>query len=218
MTWRLLIASVAGCLLTDVGAAAAAGGCFPQCRSGFTCTDRGQCAPSIVEVAPTDASSPDVSPPAASETAFAVSLGGGYVPAGVAGPGAASAGILELNLARSLGRGDLRVGVIVAQESTYYQSSLAVFLVASAYHYVGSGVYAWGGGIGFGYASLSPKAQYHADDGSTAELVSYFVPAMLRLGARRDFEIALKTGIVGVFGFGGEVDPFAALSIGFVTW
>ncbi len=214
MTWRLLIAGVAGCLATGVGAAAAAGGCFPQCRSGFTCTDRGQCAPSIVEVAPADASSPS----AANETAFAASVGGGYVPAGVAGPGAASAGILELNLARSVGRGDLRVGLIVAQESTYYQSSLALFLVASAYRYVGSGVYAWGGGVGVGYASLSPKAQYHADDGSTGELVSYFVPAMLRLGARRDFEVALKTGIVGVLGFGGEVDPFAALSIGFATW
>jgi hypothetical protein len=161
---------------------------------------------------------PAPSPPTRRELAFAASVFGAYVPAGLAGPGAASAELLELDVVRAREHGDVRFGVIAAHESTYYQSSLAVLLVANTHHYIGSGLYAWGGGVGFGYASLSPKGRYHADNGGTAELASYLVPVLLRLGPQRKFEIALKTGVVAILGFGGEVDPFAGLYAGFVTW
>jgi|HubBroStandDraft_1064217.scaffolds.fasta_scaffold50611_2 hypothetical protein len=163
---------------------------------------------------PSGAVESDSSP--STERAFAASIGGVFVPSGVAGPGAVTAGFLQAEMAWRGSRGDVRAGLMGVYEETYYQSSVAGLATMRSHLYLGP-VYAIGAGVALGYGSLSPQNGYNADSGGSGEFVAYAIPAMVRFGPKKNFELALEAGAVALLGF-GEVDPFGGISFGFATW
>lgn len=150
----------------------------------------------------------------ASNAAFAVTLGGGYYPAS---PGAYYAGMLQLERVLRVGKGDFRFGAMGAYETSYYQSSVLFLGGAGENFGFGNGLYALGYGVDFGYGSFSPKDSYNADSGGSGLFMLYLTPALFRFGPLRRIEVGLDGGAIYLFGF-SEIDPFEALTVGYVTW
>lgn len=162
------------------------------------------------------ASSPSQSQPSSQggDSAFSVTLGGAYIPLS---PGPAKAGLLQLEEALRLGKGDVRFGALGAYESTYFQSSVSVLATARQNIGFGSGLYALGYGVGLGYGSYSPTGSYHADSGGSGMLALIGTPVLLRFGPHRRFEVGLDGGITYLFAW-SELDPLGAVTVGYVTW
>jgi hypothetical protein len=156
-------------------------------------------------------------PEAAKHVAFAGSVGAAYLPVASSGNGGTTAGFVEAAGVFRNRKSDVRVGGIVAYETTDYQSSTSALVTLRTDLYFGSGVYALGVGSALGYGSFSPKGGYNADDGGSAEVAVYAVPMLLALGPKHSFEINFEVGAIRLFAW-NEVEPFYNLSIGFASW
>jgi hypothetical protein len=157
-------------------------------------------------------------PPTTTSTARGAyaSFGAGFLPAGVDGPGAANLEMFEGGGAFRLGNVDLRIGAILALESTYYQSSVSGLVIARAERYVGPR-FSFGGGFGVGVGSFTPQNGDNADNGTSPELTALVVPARLHLGDERRLELSLQVGTIYLASF-SESDFFYELAIGYVRW
>jgi hypothetical protein len=144
-------------------------------------------------------------------------IGGAVLPSGGAKGGAATAFSLTGERRWSLtGTQEVRLGAVGSFEQTYYQSSFSLVATGRDIRWFGSGVYGLGYGLGLGFGVFSPKGGYHADDGSSLEVMILAAPVLLRLGAARNIELSLQAGIVRLLSF-NEWAPAASLGIGFTT-
>ena len=167
---------------------------------------------------PSESDGDGVTTPAPPSSARGIygSFGAGWLPSGVDGPGAANLEMFEGGAAFRLGRADLRVGAILALESTYYQSSVSGLAIGRLERYVGSS-FSFGGGFGLGAGSFSPTNGYNAADGASAELVAIVVPARFHLGEEHRLELSLQVGTIYLTSF-NETDFFYQVAIGYVRW
>lgn len=149
-------------------------------------------------------------------TGLFASFGVGVVPAGVVGPGIASGELLQAGGALRSQSVEARLSVLVAFESTYYQSSTSALILERTARYVGNH-FSFGGGLGLGFGSFSPTGDYNADNGTSFEVAFITTPVMVHLGTRNQFELGVDVGLLYLASF-SEWDPFYQVSVGIVHW